>query len=225
MAEHIERPDWMNQIQAVLFDMDGTLLDSEHLTARAIQMLCEEYDVQISIEDPWFHGITWVSIASTLRAQDEVFRDVPVEVLLQQHFHTALLQVRPPPIPGAPLTVFAASRVARTAVVSSSDRVSVRHVVERLGLENHLDQLVTAEDCDRSKPDPQCFQIAAQRLGVDCDRCLVFEDSVAGLTAGHAAGMRTIAIGDHHSGSPVADIAIGDFTALPVGFFDDVEVV
>jgi beta-phosphoglucomutase-like phosphatase (HAD superfamily) len=83
---------------------------------------------------------------------------------------------------------------------------------------------VSAEDCQRSKPDPECFQIAAQRLGIACERCLVFEDSVAGLQAARAAGMHTIAIGPGADKAPLSDRMIADFTELPVGFFDSLGV-
>ena len=211
---------WMSDIQAVLFDMDGTLLDSEHLTAQAIDALLYEHGVQLELQGPWFHGITWKSIAHTLRAHSDVLKDVPVEAALQAHFHTALGNTVPPAIPGAPEAVIAASRHGGTAVVSSSDRDSVVHVVGRLGLDAHIDLMVTAEDCQRSKPDPQCFEIAAERLNVECAHCLVFEDSQAGLRAGRDAGMRTIAIGTHHRPGTVADHVIADFTQLPNGFFD-----
>ena len=210
---------WVGHIQAVLFDMDGTLLDSEHLTAQAIDALLAEHGLRSALEGPWFHGLTWGRIAMTLREESEALHSVPVEAALQAHFHAALVRTAPPAIPGAPQAVIAAARRTGTAVVSSSNRASVQHVVERLGLQPHLQHMVTAEDCERSKPDPQCFQIAAERLGVACEQCLVFEDSVAGLTAGRAANMRTIAIGRHHAASGVADHTISDFTELPAGFF------
>lgn len=212
--------EWMSQIQAVLFDMDGTLLDSEHLAARAIDMLLAEHGLRSSLQGPWFHGRTWKSIAHTLREESAGLQDVPVEAALQDHFHTALVSTAPPAIPGAAQAVIAASSRGGTAVVSSSNRASVLHVVERLGLQAHLHQMVTAEDCERSKPDPQCFQIAAERLGVACEHCLVFEDSLAGLKASRAAQMRTVAIGRHHAADGAADHAIADFTELPTGFFD-----
>ena len=212
----------VDRVQAVLFDMDGTLLDSEHLAARAIDMLLTEHRVQIVLEKAWFHGLTWRRIAEVLRTQTEALNDVAVESVLQARFHTALVETTPGEIPGARAAVIAASRRGGTAVVSSSDRVSVRHVVTRLGLEACVDHLVTAEDCQRSKPDPQCFQVAAERLGVDCADCLVFEDSVAGLTAARAAGMVTIAIGADPAG--IAHHAVSDFSALPPGFFDAVGV-
>jgi HAD superfamily hydrolase (TIGR01509 family) len=220
MTEGSQGLEWMSQIQAVLFDMDGTLLDSEHLAAKAIDMLLAEHGLHSALQGPWFHGLTWRSIAKTLRMESPVLSDVPVEAALEAHFHTALVSTAPPAIPGAPQAVIAASGCGGTAVVSSSNRASVQHVVERLGLQAHLQHMVSAEDCERSKPDPQCFQIAAERLGVACERCLVFEDSVAGLTAGRAAKMRTIAIGRHHAAAGVAEYAIADFTELPDGFFD-----
>ncbi len=212
--------DWTAGIRAVLFDMDGTLIDSEHLTARAIDMLLAAQGLQISLKGPWFHGITWKRIARTLRTEAPALEHVPVEATLQAYFHTALLETTPPPIVGSPDAVRAAARRCATAVVSSSDRVSVDHVVDRLGLSEHFDERVTAEDCQRSKPDPQCFQIAAKRLGVDTRHCLVFEDSLAGLTAAREAGMHTIAIGRHHSSNAGADHAIAHFAELPPEFFE-----
>ncbi len=220
MVNGFERPEWMDHIQAVLFDMDGTLIDSEHLTARAIQMLLDHIGSDLVIDGTWFHGLTWRSIATTLRTRTTGLAEVEIEKALQSNFHAALVHTRPPAIPGAREAVRSAARNARAAVVSSSDRVSVLHVVDRLEIQSDIDEVVAAEDCDRSKPDPQCFQIAADRLGVHCQHCLVFEDSVAGLTAGRAAGMRTIAIGEHHADSGLADLVIENFHALPPDFFD-----
>jgi len=207
-------------IQAVLFDMDGTLLDSEHLTEEAVQIVLERYGVEVEVDCTRFHGVTWRGIAGTLRSLAPALTDLPLEVELQAYFHRGLEETAPPVIPGAPQAVAAAARRLSTALVSSSDRASVELVVGRLDLGEHFETLVCAEDCQRSKPDPQCYQIAAKRLGVDCAECLVFEDSVAGLQAARAAGMRTVAIGrDGGSDSP-ADLVIADFTELPQGFFD-----
>jgi mannitol-1-/sugar-/sorbitol-6-phosphatase len=220
VTKALGEPSWMSGIEAVLFDMDGTLVDSEHLTARAIDSVLAPYGSQPEVGESWSRGRTWRSIADALRARVPGLRDAPVESLLQEHFHRALVETAPPAIPGARGAVRAASRRGPTALVSSSDRASVLHVLERFGLTEQLAERVTAEDCDRSKPDPQCFQIAAARLGVECVRCVVFEDSVAGLTAARAAGMRTVALGSQHAGSTLADLVIADFEALPIGFFD-----
>ena len=83
--------------------------------------------------------------------------------------------------------------------------------------------MITAEDVERSKPDPQCFQLAAKRLGVDADRCVVFEDSVAGVLAANAAGMRTISVGSNEAARRLADLSIKDFRSLGSDFFGRVD--
>ena len=220
MSQEIVRPSWIGGVKAVLFDMDGTLVDSEHLTAKSIQSVLTTNAVNLPLDDDWFFGLTWSSIAETIVEQKPTLLRGDVETVLQQYFHQALIHTRPPEVPGAVTAVRSASRRFKTAIVSSSNRVSVEHVAERLGIRTLLDAIVTSEDCVRSKPDPQCFQIGALRLDVDCSDCLVFEDSIAGLTAARAAGMRTVAIGHHHP-SGIGDMVIDNFEALPADFFGD----
>jgi sugar-phosphatase len=76
---------------------------------------------------------------------------------------------------------------------------------------------VSADDITRGKPDPEPFLLAARRLGVDPARCVVFEDAPAGLTAGRAAGMRTVALTTTHSRAELtADLVVPDLSAVSV---------
>jgi len=216
--------DWLANIQAVCFDMDGTLLDSEHLTDAAVASVLARYQVDIDVDSTRFHGVTWVQVEHTLQGLAPTLADLPLAAMLQAEFHAHLIATTPPVIAGSPQAVIAAAQRVGTAVVSSSNRASVEHVVARLNLAEALQYLVCAEDYQRSKPDPQSYQQAAESLGVECSQCLVFEDSVAGLAAARAAGMRVVAIRPPSSAPVSADLVVADFTQLPAGFFEHMGV-
>jgi beta-phosphoglucomutase len=85
-------------------------------------------------------------------------------------------------------------RNVKTALASGSRNAMV--VVESLGLGDYFDAFVTGHDLERSKPDPQIFQLSAERLGVPPERCVVFEDAESGIEAGLAAGMYCVGVGE-----------------------------
>ncbi len=81
-----------------------------------------------------------------------------------------------------------------TAIVTGSSRNDALHVLHFLGLEHMVDLIVTGDDVKKGKPDPESYLLAAEKLGVSPDECLVLEDSVNGVKAALAAGMNVIAI-------------------------------
>ncbi|MGW9367455.1 HAD family hydrolase, partial [Streptomyces albidoflavus] len=81
----------------------------------------------------------------------------------------------------------------------------------------HPATVVAADDITRGKPDPEPFLLAAARLGVAPERCVVFEDAPAGLASGRAAGMRTVALTTSHPAAELtADAVVSDLTAVSV---------
>lgn len=218
-------------IQAVVFDMDGTLTDSEGLTWQAIAALLTDHGVDPADDDETrYHGLTWARIAATLNRDFPDLAGAASAADLQARFHVSFVNEPPPLIPGAREAVLAAAGHHRVAIASSSNRESVEHLVDRLGLHHAIPVRVCAEDCRHSKPHPECYLLAAARLGCDPARSVVFEDSLAGLRAGRAAGARTVAIthgktaAGHEQVRPLADLCVTDYTELPVDFFERISV-
>ncbi len=196
--------------EALLFDNDGTLVSSLESVRRCWARWAEEFG--ITAEDfarVELHGRTAVAIAADLLPADVV----PVAVA-----RIEALEVEDVPNGGAVLLPgtrdFLDSLPAdRWAVVTSATR---RLAEARLAHAGILPKtLVVAEDVTRGKPDPEPYLLAARQLGVDPARCVVFEDAPAGLQAGRAAGMITVALATTHEAHELdADLVVSDLSAL-----------
>lgn len=154
-------------IEAVLFDMDGTLVDSEVLAEQITHALLAEQGVDSRGIDPHqFHGVTWSAIEERLRELYPQLRRVPLAEPLAERFNRFFVDEPPPLIPGAAEALVAAGRRGPTAIVTSSVRESLEAFLARMELSDALAQSVCAEDFTRSKPNPECFKLAARRLSV-----------------------------------------------------------
>jgi beta-phosphoglucomutase len=205
---------------AVIFDMDGVLIDSYEAhfqswlamtdeTGRA--MTQQEFDRTFGhtsrevIADVWPEkGFTAKQIAELDRKKEEVFRR-----LLDEDF---------PEMPGARklLHDLAAAGFA-LAVGSSGPPENVQMTIDRLEIRPLLGAVVTGADVVRGKPDPQVFQIAAARLGRSPDECVVIEDAPDGVKAARAAGMAVVALsstGRIRSLLTAADLIVGSLEEL-----------
>jgi sugar-phosphatase len=214
-------------IRAVAFDMDGTLTDSEGLTALVIASLLADHGVAaVDDDETRYHGVTWASIAATLNRDHPQLAGAASAAELQARFHASFVAEPPPLIGGAREAVVAAAAHHPVAIASSSNRESVEYLVERLDLHDAIPVRVCAEDVRHSKPHPECYLEAAARLGCEPPHLLVFEDSLAGLRAARAAGARTVAITHGKTAAqldevrPEADLCIRDYTELPADFLD-----
>ncbi|MEV0180978.1 HAD family hydrolase [Streptomyces sp. NPDC050625] len=196
--------------QALLFDNDGTLVSSLDSVDRCWARWAREFG--ITAEDfarVELHGRTAVEIVADL---------LPAEVVAEAVARVEQLEVEDVPDGGVRLLPgtrdFLDSLPAeRWAVVTSATRRLAEARLDAVGVRPKM--LVAADDVTRGKPDPEPYLLAARRLGVDPARCVVFEDAPAGLRAGRAAGMTTVALATTHPAQElVADLVVDDLSAL-----------
>jgi len=178
---------------AFLFDMDGTVTNSIAATERVWTAWARRHGLDVETFLPTIHG---VRAEETIRRQNLAGVDIAHEVAAVLAGEIADID-DVHPIPGA--EAFLRDLPAdRWAVVTSAQRDLALSRLTAAGLPIPT-VLVTAEDVSRGKPAPDGYVLAAQRLGVAADACLVFEDAPAGVLAGEAAGAQVIVITAAHS--------------------------
>lgn len=181
----------MDGIRAVLFDMDGTLVESDAAVARAWSAWAAEYGVAPGALTAVAHGVPADGTIRILRPDlDEpgVAAASAWQMALQ---YTDLDDVVA--LPGAHELIAALDAAGMPwAIVTSADRELARLRLGAAGIAAPV--LVARDDIDRGKPDPEGYRTAAAALGVPAGACLVVEDAEAGLAAGRAAGARTAAL-------------------------------
>jgi sugar-phosphatase len=195
----------LNDVDAVLFDMDGTLVDSDAAVERAWTTWSQRYGVEAAALTA-LHGSpadhTVRRLLPTL-GPDAVSRAAADQLELQYDDVADVVATA-----GAHRVIEVLAR-SRTpwAVVTSADRRLAAARLGAAGIEAPV--LVTVEDVSVGKPDPEGFLLAARRLTVPIARCLVVEDSEPGVAAGRAAGARTAALKGLD-----ADVRLADLDAL-----------
>lgn len=177
---------WDRTFDAVIFDMDGTLVDSTPAVKRAWTTWAIEH--QITAEQLMgHHGKPSAGVVRSLVAADRQEAAVArINELELADVHDIVV------LPGA-AEALAALETARTAIATSCDRPLAAARIAAAGVVAP-DVVVTVDDVERGKPHPDPFLEAARRLGVPPERCLVVEDAPAGLAAAHAAGCATLAV-------------------------------
>jgi sugar-phosphatase len=182
----------LNDIDAVLFDMDGTLVDSHAAVERAWLAWAADYGVDPAATLAIAHGSPADHTVRRLLPQldDEAVARAPARQLAPQDDDLADVL----PAPGAHELLRMLDELALPwAIVTSAD---ARLAAARLAATDIVPPLlVTVEDVTVGKPAPEGYELAATRLGVDPARCLVVEDSEPGVAAGRAAGARVAALG------------------------------
>jgi beta-phosphoglucomutase family hydrolase len=205
---------------AVLWDLDGTLVDSEEyhwkawrdtMTAEGASITYEQFRETFgqrndAIIPRWIPDATPERIAVIGDAKEAAYRRMLREGGLV-------------PLPGVTECVHRLHEHGwLQAVASSAPRENIRVVLEVTELERYFDACVAAEDVRNGKPDPEVFLTAASRLGVPAARCIVVEDAPAGIEAARRAGMRSIGVGfGRHL---EADITVPSLKHLPFSAFE-----
>ena len=184
---------------AFLFDLDGTLIDSEMLWARAIVdwLAASGVTADVSAIAALVFGHSWLDIHTSLLEQYPVLpqRTAPENALeLRAHYSRIAADPKDIIIPSAVAFYRQAAEIAPCVIVSGSPHNDVAAAARLCGIERDTAFVLGAEDYPRGKPAPDGYLLAAKRLGAAPSRCIVFEDSTAGVQSGIAAGMKVVGI-------------------------------
>ena len=184
-----------NTVQAVIWDLDGVIIDSADEHRRAWQRLAREEGISLTDADFW---------ATFGKRNDDIFAILwgplsPEELRRladrKEAYFRELIRETAAPLPGAMELMQSLHEAGFSQALASSAPIeNIQLISDVLGLERYLSVLVSGETVPRGKPAPDIFLKAATELGVEPARCLVIEDAVAGVEAAHAAGMRCIAV-------------------------------
>lgn len=177
--------------RAVLFDFNGTLSDDEPIVCAIFQELFAERGRPLSTET-YFSELAGTSDPEIVRAW--LGAEDPALVAEKVERYRARVEDGSTVYEPAREALRAAAAEAAVAVVSGATRAEIAPALTAAGLDEVISVTVTADDVSRSKPDPEGYLIALERLGAGADGSIAFEDSEPGIEAALAAGLRCVAV-------------------------------
>ena len=202
---------------ALLFDLDGTLIDSDAAHLRAFQRVFAAHGVAVDRHSYFtrIHGSDNSAIGRNFLPHLSVAEQAAALAAKEARYREDLGAIEA--IAGVdPLLDFAAARGLRCAVVTNAPRANVEAVLGALGLAKRLPVWVIGVELPRAKPDPMPYQTALTRLGAEAGRSIAFEDSLSGLSAAKGAGLMVVGLTTTLAADKLvaagAEIAVADFT-------------
>ncbi len=186
--------------RAVIWDMDGVIADTAPYHLKAWQKVFQKSGVNFT-EDDFRHNFG--------QRNDTIIKNILGEQVSQSEMETIAREKEKTfrkvvgqnitPLPGAiKLMKSLGEHGFKMAIASSAPMENIRLVTQGLGIDNYFHSIVTGQDVTEGKPSPQGFLLAAKKLGVEPEDCIVIEDAVAGVTAAKRAGMHCIAVTNTH---------------------------
>jgi HAD superfamily hydrolase (TIGR01509 family) len=181
---------------AVIFDLDGVIVDSEPVHERAFREVFAElgFGATHGIRFADYYGKSDVTLWRDFVAKHSPQQALDELVARKQQRFLGLLRETMPVFDAVPALVATLAQRCKLAIASGSPHGVIEAALALDGLRRHFNAVVSASDVPHGKPAPDVFLEAARRLGVPAGSCCVVEDSVAGVQAARAAGMGVIAI-------------------------------
>ena len=205
-------------LKAILFDLDGTLIDSEYFHYDGWNVLLADAGIQLTYED-WVKNYAGIPLPVNAKRLIEKYNlSMPFdemvsrrEALTLQLFETKEIKLMPYVLENLE---FFAGRGLTLALVTSSPRADVEAVFAKNGLKHFFKFTVTRSEVTHSKPHPESYEVCVRQLGLAKHECIVFEDTLNGTKAAKAAGLVCFAIQsnkDEHEKLAIADKIFLDF--------------
>jgi HAD superfamily hydrolase (TIGR01509 family) len=205
-------------VKAVVFDMDGVIVNSEPLHLRAFQTALVPFGVTITQEEYYRTYVAFTdrevvglvlpdrpeAAARALAEKQRIFEGLCHDAVHPFPDTLALIRRLPPALP--------------MALATGAIRAEAEHALRLLGLRERFAALVAAEDCRRTKPDPEPYRLAAERLDVAPRDCLAVEDTREGIRSARGAGMVCVGVAHTHPAPLLAeaDVVVETLDALDV---------
>jgi HAD superfamily hydrolase (TIGR01509 family) len=205
-------------IEAVVFDLDGVVVDSEQVWDDVREQLAQErggrWHDRAQADMMGMSSPEWSAYMHDVIGLPESPAEINDEVVRRmiERYGESL-----PLLDGAIAAIHGLAARFTLGVASSSNRSIIELVLERAGVAGLFAAVVSSEEVARGKPAPDVYLEAARRLGVEPERCAAIEDSSNGLRAAHAAGMRVVAVPNVHYPPAEDALALADAVAASPG--------
>jgi beta-phosphoglucomutase len=203
---------------AVIFDMDGVIVDNMEYHKRAWGVFLKKYAPDVELEEFSRHfgkvnkDLLKIVFKKEVSAGEEALFGEEKEAIYREIYADHI-------VPTAGLVDFLSTlkkNEVKTAVATAAPRINMDFVFEKTGLRHYFDILIDASEVMKGKPDPEIYLKAAENLDCPPKRCLVFEDSMPGIQAAQKAGMKVIALATSHPAERLrsAERVVKNFTEI-----------